>query len=47
MKKEGILISIQKELEENPQATSLDISKKYRIPFIIVEIFRIRIAKKI
>ncbi|MBF7148071.1 hypothetical protein [Bacillus toyonensis] len=47
MKKEDILISIQKELEENSQATSLDISKKHRIPFIIVEIFRIRIAKKL
>ncbi|MCR8861252.1 hypothetical protein [Bacillus pseudomycoides] len=46
MKKKDILVSIQKELRENPQATSLDISKKYRIPFIIVEIFRIRIAKK-
>ncbi|MCU5226736.1 MULTISPECIES: hypothetical protein [Bacillus cereus group] len=46
MKKKDILISIQKELEENPKATSLDISKKYRIPFIIVEIFRIRIVKK-
>ncbi|MBJ8107628.1 MULTISPECIES: hypothetical protein [Bacillus cereus group] len=46
MKKKDILVSIQKELEENPQTTSLDISKKYRIPFIIVEIFRIKIAKK-
>ncbi|MEI2311158.1 hypothetical protein [Bacillus nitratireducens] len=46
MKKKDILVSIQKELEENPQTTSLDISKKYRIPFIIVEIFRIKLAKK-
>ncbi|MDR4985918.1 hypothetical protein [Bacillus cereus] len=46
MREKDILISIQKELEENPQATSLYISQKYRIPFIIVEIFRIRIAKK-
>lgn len=45
VKKEDILIFIQKEFEENPEATSIDISKKYKIPLTIVEAFRIRIEK--
>lgn len=45
MKREDIITLIQKELDENPKATSMDISKKYRIPFKIVEIFRMKIAK--
>ncbi|MEX6702936.1 hypothetical protein ABS315_25625 [Peribacillus frigoritolerans] len=45
MKKEDILIFIQKEFEENPEATSIDISKKYKIPLTIVEMFRRKIEK--
>jgi hypothetical protein len=45
LKKEDIILLIQKEVEENPQATSIDISKKHRIPFTIVEMLRRRIGK--
>ncbi|MEX6702945.1 hypothetical protein ABS315_25675 [Peribacillus frigoritolerans] len=47
MKKEDIIPLIQKELEGNPQATSIEISKKHRIPFTIVEMLRRRIEKKL
>ncbi|HDR4464906.1 MULTISPECIES: hypothetical protein [Bacillus] len=47
MKKDDIITLIQKELEKNPQATSIDISKKHRIPFIIVEILRKKLDKKL
>ena len=46
MKEEDIITLIQKELEENPQTTSTNISKKYHIPFKIIEIFRRRIARQ-
>jgi len=46
LKEEDIITLIQKELEENPQATSICISKKYHIPFKIIEIFRRRIVRK-
>ncbi|MBJ7986917.1 MULTISPECIES: hypothetical protein [Bacillus] len=47
MKKEDFITLVQKELEEHPQATSIDISKKKQIPFKIVEIIRIKLAKKL
>ncbi|MEX6702941.1 hypothetical protein ABS315_25655 [Peribacillus frigoritolerans] len=46
MKKEDIITLIQKEVEENSQATSIEISKKHRIPFTIIEVFRRKIEKK-
>ena len=38
--KEDIITLIQKEVEGNPEATSIEISKKLRIPFTIVEMIR-------
>ena len=45
MKKEELMSVIQKELEGNPQTTSIDISKKHRIPLTAVHLLR-RIAEK-
>ncbi|WP_158302006.1 hypothetical protein [Paenibacillus mesophilus] len=47
MKKEDVIALIQKEVEENPQVTSIEISKKYGIPFYTVEIVRSRLAKNV
>lgn len=44
---EDVRYIIHKELEENPETTSLAISKKYRISFIIVEMFKRRIERKL
>ncbi|MED4584654.1 hypothetical protein P9578_17920 [Brevibacillus choshinensis] len=45
MKKEDILFSIQKEMQDRPEVTSLEISQRYKIPFVIVEIFRLKLKK--
>jgi hypothetical protein len=45
VKKEDIFIIIQKEFEDNPEATSIDISIKHKIPLTIVEMFRRKIEK--
>lgn len=45
MKKEDIITLIQKEVEGNPEVTNIDISQKYRIPFIIVNMFRRKFEK--
>lgn len=47
MKKDDMMALIQKELEEHPQVTSIEIAKKHRIPFHIVQIFRNKIERKI
>ncbi|MBY0087712.1 hypothetical protein HP567_019625 [Brevibacillus sp. M2.1A] len=43
MKKQDILRFIEKELQENSEATSLAISQKYNIPFILAEIYQIKL----
>lgn len=45
LEKKDIIKLINKELEENPKVNSFEISKKYRIPFIIVETFKRKIEK--
>jgi hypothetical protein len=45
LKKEDIINVIQKELGENSQVKSIEISKKYRIPFTIVEMFKRKLEK--
>ena len=42
LKREEMLSLIRNELSENPNATSREISKKYRIPIFQVILFRIK-----
>jgi hypothetical protein len=45
MKREQIQSILQKELEQNPEVTSIDIVKKHKLPLFIVEAFRRRMEK--
>ncbi|WP_158606781.1 hypothetical protein [Paenibacillus ginsengarvi] len=45
MKEEDIIALIQKEVKENPQVRSIEITKKHRIPFAVVEMFRRKLAE--
>ncbi|WP_171646083.1 hypothetical protein [Paenibacillus phytorum] len=45
MNKEDISALIQKELEEHPQSTNLEIAQKYRVPLHIVQLFRNKLQK--
>lgn len=45
MKRENIKSILQKEWEQNPETTSIDIVKKYKLPFFVVEAFRKRMEK--
>jgi hypothetical protein len=37
---------IEKELEQNPEITSIDIAKKHRIPLVIVELLKRKIKNQ-
>lgn len=45
MKKIDMFASVQKELQEKPEVTSVDISKKLGIPLVLAEIFQIKLKK--
>lgn len=45
MKRENIQFILQNEWENNPEATSIDIAKKYKLSLFIVEAFRRRMEK--
>jgi hypothetical protein len=45
VKRENIHFILQKELEQNPEVTSIDIAKKHKLPLFIVEVFRRRMEK--
>jgi hypothetical protein len=46
LRKADIIALIQKEVEENPHAASIEIAKKHRIPVTMVEMFRRKLAKQ-
>lgn len=46
MTKEELLSIIRTELKNNPKESSLNIAKKNKIPFNIVELFKRRITKE-
>ena len=46
LKKEEIQAIIEKELEQNPEITSIDMAKKHRIPFPIVELLKRKIKNQ-
>lgn len=45
VKKEDIYSILQKEWEENPETTSIDIAKKHKLPFLVIEAFKKGIKK--
>jgi hypothetical protein len=45
VKRENIPSILQKEWEQNPETTSIDIAKKHKLPLFIVEAFRRRMEK--
>jgi hypothetical protein len=46
LKKEDIQAIMEKELEQNPEITSIDMAKKHRIPFSIVELLKRKIKNQ-
>lgn len=46
MTRDELTANIQKELTDNPKASGIEIAKKYKIPFHVVEVFRKEILKK-
>lgn len=46
MTRDELIAIIQEELKNNPKATSIKIGKKHKMPFHIVEVFRIKIIRE-
>lgn len=47
MTKNEMITIIKNELTTNPQATSMGISKKYKIPFKLVQVFKVIISRDV
>ncbi|MBU8906276.1 hypothetical protein [Desertibacillus haloalkaliphilus] len=45
MSEEKIIKLIQKELKKNPEVKNIDIFKKYKVPIVVIELFRRKIEK--